>query len=381
MEKSYSIAFAGGGSGGHIYPGIAVADALKAEAEKQGIKLEIYWLGNKSGIDRKIVEKNLESAGGSVTAFYGISCGKLRRYLSLKNFTDMFRIVSGYFQSKKILKKIRPCCLFSKGGFVSVTPCRAAKRLKIPYYTHECDFTPGLATRLNSKYASKILLSYGETKRFFPALEEKCMVTGNPVRPIFWEDNSSKGLEFLGISPDEKKPLLLVIGGSQGAGQINTLVKENLEWLCERFIVVHQTGKQWAEEHPETFEKKVPGYKPFEFIYEQMPWVLQASDLVLSRAGANSLWECAVCEKPMILIPLCGSGTRGDQVDNADYLEKKGAAISLTGERANADNLRECLESLLDEKKRKELSLACRKVTGETKSAETIAKFILEGIK
>ena len=381
MEKSYSIAFAGGGSGGHIYPGIAVADALKAEAEKQGIKLEIYWLGNKSGIDRKIVEKNLESAGGSVTAFYGISCGKLRRYLSLKNFTDMFRIVSGYFQSKKILKKIRPCCLFSKGGFVSVTPCRAAKRLKIPYYTHECDFTPGLATRLNSKYASKILLSYGETKRFFPALEEKCMVTGNPVRPIFWEDNSSRGLEFLGISPDEKKPLLLVIGGSQGAGQINTLVKENLEWLCERFILVHQTGKQWAEEHPETFEKKVPGYKPFEFIYEQMPWVLQASDLVLSRAGANSLWECAVCEKPMILIPLCGSGTRGDQVDNADYLEKKGAAISLTGERANADNLRECLESLLDEKKRKELSLACRKVTGETKSAETIAKFILEGIK
>lgn len=381
MEESYRIAFAGGGSGGHIYPGIAVADALKAEAAKQGINLEVYWLGNKSGIDKKIVEKNLESAGGSITAFYGISCGKLRRYLSLKNFTDMFRIVSGYFQSKRILKKLRPCCLFSKGGFVSVTPCRAAKKLRIPYYTHECDFTPGLATRLNSKYASKILLSYGETKKFFPALEEKCMVTGNPVRPIFWEDNSSKGLEFLGINSENKKPVLLVIGGSQGAGQINTLVTENLEWLCERFIVVHQTGKQWAEEYPETFEKKVEGYKPFEFIYEQMPWVLQASDLVLSRAGANSLWECAVCEKPMILIPLCGSGTRGDQVDNADYLEKRGAAISLTGERANGDNLRKCLESLLDENKRKELSLACRKVTGETKSAETIAKFILEGVK
>ena len=381
MEDTYKVVFAGGGSGGHIYPGIAVADALKTEAEKRGIKIEIFWIGNKAGIDRTIIEKNLVSQGGSISSFYGISCGKLRRYLSFKNFTDLFRIISGYFESKKILRKTKPVCLFSKGGFVSVTPCRAAKKLKIPYYTHECDFTPGLATRLNSKYASKILLSYEETKKFFPSDVDKCIVTGNPVRPVFWEDNRGKGLEFLKIEANSKKPVLLVIGGSLGATQINTLVSENLEWLCERFIVVHQTGKQWAEEHPETFEKADENYKPFEFIYSQMPWVIQASDVVLSRAGANSLWECAVCEKPMLLIPLCGSGTRGDQVDNAKYLEGKGAALTLIGENATQEKLKESLTSLLDEDKRKELSLSCRKLTGETKSAVTIANFILEGIK
>ena len=381
MEDAYRVVFAGGGSGGHIYPGIAVADALKTEAEKRGLKLEIYWIGNKTGIDKSILEKNLANYGGSITSFYGISCGKLRRYLSFKNFTDLFRIISGYFQSKKILKKIKPMCLFSKGGFVSVTPCRAAKRLKIPYYTHECDFTPGLATKLNSKHASKILLSYEETKKFLPSLKEKCTVTGNHVRPIFWEDNRSNGLNFLKINPDHKKPVLLVIGGSLGANQINTLVTEQLEWLCEHFIVVHQTGKQWALEHPETFEKASENYKPFEFIYEQMPWVLQASDIVLSRAGANSLWECAVCAKPMLLIPLCGSGTRGDQVDNARYLENQGAAISLIGEKADGENLRNSLLSLTDNEKRQELSIACRKLTSGTKSAETIANIILEGIK
>ena len=381
MKDTYKVVFAGGGSGGHIYPGIAVADALKTEAEKRGIKIEIYWIGNKTGIDKSILEKNLVTEGGSITAFYGISCGKLRRYLSFKNFTDMFRIISGYFQSKKILKKIRPICLFSKGGFVSVTPCRAAKSLKVPYYTHECDFTPGLATRLNSKHASKILLSYEETKKFFTADVEKCTVTGNPVRPIFWEDNSAKGLDFLKIDHGHKKPVLLVIGGSLGASQINSLVSENLEWLCEHFIVVHQTGKQWAQEHPETFQKASENYKPFEFIYAEMPWVLQASDVVLSRAGANSLWECAVCEKPMLLIPLCRSGTRGDQVDNAKYLEDKGAAITLIGDKATGDSLKERLELLTHEEQRKQLSLSCRKLTGETKSAVTIANIILEGIK
>ncbi|MBO5607889.1 MAG: UDP-N-acetylglucosamine--N-acetylmuramyl-(pentapeptide) pyrophosphoryl-undecaprenol N-acetylglucosamine transferase [Treponema sp.] len=379
-EKSYSIVFAGGGSGGHIYPGIAVADALKILAKERGIDVRIHWIGNKSGIDRGIVEKNLVSEGGSIDSFYGISCGKLRRYITLKNFSDLFKIAAGYFQSKKILKKLSPDTLFSKGGFVSVTPCRAARSLRIPYYTHECDFTPGLATKLNSRGAKNILVSYMETEKYFSGdLKDRCIVTGNPVRPVFYEDNREAGLEFLGIK-NNTKPVLLVLGGSLGARQINNLVTENIDWLTERFEVVHQTGAAFAETHPEVFSTAKEGYHPYTFIYSQMPSVIQAADVILSRAGANSLWECAVSSKPMVLVPLCGSGTRGDQVDNARYFESVGAAKALIGEDASSNPLKKALESLLPEEERRKFSDGCKKICGSSMPARRIAEIILDGL-
>lgn len=381
-NKKIKIAFAGGGTGGHIYPGIAVADATKALAKERNLDVEIYWIGNQNGMDRDIVEKNLTANGGSVTEFCGIPCGKLRRYLSFENVKDLFKIASGYFKSKKILKKIKPDCLFSKGGFVSVPPCRAAKAKKIPYYTHECDFTPGLATKLNSGYAKNILVSYEDTKKFFSdAYKSKTIVTGNPVRPVFYENHKQQGLKFLGIDENHAKPILLVLGGSLGALQINNLVKDNLDWLLEHFIVVHQTGKKFAEENPQIFENHPADYHPFDFIYGEMPSVIQCCDIVLSRAGANSLWECAVCEKPMILVPLCGSGTRGDQVDNARYFEEKGAALALVGQEATGDNLKSSLEKLLDDQTRSKFSLACKEMGAGLKPAQRIAEIILDGLK
>ena len=381
-NRKIKIAFAGGGTGGHIYPGIAVADATKTLAAEKNLDVEIYWIGNKTGMDRDIVEKNLVASGGSITGFCGIPCGKLRRYLSFENVKDLFKIASGYFKSKKLLKKMRPNCLFSKGGFVSVPPCRAAKSLKIPYFTHECDFTPGLATKLNSGSAKNILVSYDETRKFFSEeLSKRCTVTGNPVRPIFYEDHAGEGLEFLGIEHGHKKPILLVLGGSLGAMQINSLVTENLDWLLERFIVVHQTGKKFAEENPNVFAEKKADYHPYDFIYSQMPSVVQACDLVLSRAGANSLWECAVCKKPMVLVPLCGSGTRGDQVDNARFFEEKGAAISLVGEDAESEKLKSALEKMLDADTRKKFSQSCGELCANLKPAHRIAEIILDGIE
>ena len=381
MSKKIKIAFAGGGTGGHIYPGIAVADALASLASEKNLELEINWIGNESGMDREIVEKNLLSKGGSINGFFGIPCGKLRRYLSMENLKDLFKIASGYFKSKKILKQMKPDCLFSKGGFVSVPPCRAAKSLKIPYYTHECDFTPGLATKLNSGGAKKILLSYEETGKFFnDSNRKKCLVTGNPVRPIFYSDHSSEGLDFLGIPKDHEKPVLLVLGGSLGALQINNLIVENLDWLCERFIVVHQTGKKFAESNPSLFSEKRPDYHPFDFIYAEMPSVIQAADVVLSRAGANSLWECAVCRKPMLLIPLCGSGTRGDQVDNAKFFQEKKSAMALIGEEADGANLKKSLEQLLNSGIRKNLSEACGKLCASFFPAKQIAQTILDDL-
>ena len=170
-------AFTGGGTAGHIYPGLAVVDELKALCPE----LSFLWIGSSQGMDKHIVEES-----GSVDLFKGIASGKLRRYFSFKNFIDVFKIFFGFIASFFILLKYKPLFLFSKGGFVSVPPCFAAKLLGIPVYTHECDFSPGLATKLNARFAKKIFLSYEETRTFFPKEKQNTLlVFGNPVRPIF----------------------------------------------------------------------------------------------------------------------------------------------------------------------------------------------------
>ena len=405
------VCFAGGGTGGHIYPGLAVADSLRSLCKKNGKEVKIFWIGNSSGMDRTIVSKNVDSDGNlSADVFYGIPSGKLRRYFSIRNFFDLFKIGFGFISSFFILLKIRPAVLFSKGGFVSVPPCIAAKLLHIPVFTHECDFTPGLATRLNSKSAEKILVTYEETKNYFSAaIQKKCVVTGNPVRPVFYKANPEEGRKFLGLgssqndaaagpaaegnsgevktasggeNPNCSKPVLFVQGGSLGAHQINELVRENIRWLCERFIVVHQTGSKEGEFF-KSFEPKLQksgDYKPYPFIYKEMCDVMASSDVILSRAGANSIWECAVLSKPMVLIPLCGSGTRGDQEDNAANFEKQGAALVLSRENATSEKLKSALTVLLEESQRAKMQEACRKLCSGKKSDEIISEMIYNRI-
>lgn len=380
-KKNNRIVFTGGGTGGHIFPGLAVADELYRLSKEKNIDIEIFWIGNKKGMDSSIVEKNLIENGGCIKKFYGISCGKLRRYFSIKNFFDIFNIILGFFQAFFILTKLKAKCVFSKGGFVSVPPCFASKILRIPYFTHECDFTPGLATKLNSSGAKNIFISYEDSVKFFNSkFKSKCVVTGNPVRPIFYETNSDKAYEFLGINKNHEKPILLVLGGSLGALQINKLIIENLEWLKERFIVVHQMGKSFAEENPSVFDLCDENYKAFDFIFGELPSVLHCADIVLSRAGANSLWECAVTAKPLLLIPLCGAGTRGDQVDNAKYFENKKAAYTLLGEDVNSENLKIKLELMLNKTNREELSKSCKDLCGLNRPALKIAELIMEEI-
>ena len=381
------VFFTGGGTAGHIYPGLAVADELKALAASNNKELKICWIGCSKGMDRNIVEKAC-GPDGKPTAdkFYGIPSGKLRRYLSLKNLTDLFRIAGGFFAAYHILRKAKPAVLFSKGGFVSVPPCLAAHLLHIPVYTHECDFTLGLANRLNFKSADCMFVSYEETKNRLPAADQnRVIVTGNPVRPVFYKTNAKRGLEFLGINEQTKnKPILLVLGGSSGARQVNELVFENIDFLCENFIVVHQTGLLNADDNRSASlaEKYPQNYKPYNFIYEQMPDVVASSDVILSRAGANSIWEAAVLLKPMVLVPLCGSGTRGDQVDNAEFFRSRGAAEVLLGAEADNEHLKAALTQMLDDSKRSAYSNALKKLTGDEPPAKKISTILYErGIK
>lgn len=372
---SLCIAFTGGGTGGHIYPGLAVADQLRSLCKEKGNEnCRILWIGSSSGMDKRIVE-----ASGSADLFYGIPAGKLRRYFSFKNIIDVFKIFGGFVKAFFILKKEKPSVLFSKGGFVSVPPCFAAKLLKIPVYTHECDFSPGLATKLNSKVAKGIFVSYQQTERFFgPENKAKVQVTGNPIRPAFYNASPEKGRIFLGlpsIPQEQEKPLLVVIGGSSGAKQINQLVAETLDLLCQHFIVVHQTGEALAE----GIENLAPAkgiYKPYPFIYEEMPDVLAAADLVLSRAGANSIWECAVLQKPMILIPLCGAGTRGDQVENAKFFTSHQAALVLEGQEATKENLITLIDKLKTKEELEKLKRGAASLCQEIPPAQKIASLI-----
>ena len=376
------VVFTGGGTAGHIYPGLAVADELKTLAHKDNKQISISWIGCSKGMDRQIVEKAVGPEGTpTADSFYGIPSGKLRRYISWQNFTDLFRIAGGYFAARRILKKLKPAFLFSKGGFVSVPPALAAKHLGIPVYTHECDFTLGLANRLNFRSARTMFVSYDETKSNLPAADQnRVTVTGNPVRPVFYKANAQTGRKFLGLAEKPSKPMLLVLGGSSGAKQINELVYENLEWLCSHYIVVHQTGLLNADDKTEQeLKQRFEGsYLPYKFIYEPMPDVIAAADVILSRSGANSIWEAAVMYKPMVLVPLCGSGTRGDQVDNAKFFENKKAASVLLGEQATGKNLCAELEKMLEEKTRNEYALNIKKMVGEEKPAEKIAAILYQ---
>lgn len=409
MKNKSAVAFTGGGTGGHIYPGLAVADLLREKFAGSGERLRIVWLGSRGKMDRKIVQNarsvsgekgsdsDDENSGKTIDAFYGIPSGKLRRYFSVKNFFDIFKIAFGFFAAFFILLKERPAFLFSKGGFVSVPPCLAARILGIKVYTHECDFTPGLATKINSRFAHEIFLSYEETKKYFSqAAQKKLVVTGNPVREVFYNANPEIGRKFIfngangnseqekssegegnSANPENEKPVLLVTGGSLGAAQINGLVRENLEWLCENFVLVHQTGQKGEAEIPQGASAAVKNnYHPFAFIYEEMPHVFAAADAVFSRSGANSIWEGAVLAKPMILLPLEGEGTRGDQVDNAEFFSRQGAAIVIRKAEASSQKLRDALSLVLKKDVREEFSSACRKIVGSEKPGEKIADIL-----
>jgi UDP-N-acetylglucosamine--N-acetylmuramyl-(pentapeptide) pyrophosphoryl-undecaprenol N-acetylglucosamine transferase len=305
------IAFTGGGTGGHIYPGLAVASRIL-----QKIPCRIFWIGSEADLDKSIVE----SAG---IEFFAIPSGKLRRNFSLKNCSDVFRVMAGFFAARKILKREKPQLLFSKGGFVSVPPCAAAASLGLTVFTHESDYSPGLATRLNARFAGRgrgrIITAYTETAERFPQkYRSHVTVLGNPVRDEFKNADAQAGRVFAGVPAGEK--ILLVLGGSQGAVEINNLVQATLPELTKHYVVIHQTGS--GHKAPPSTDR----YKTFQYIKEEMPSVLACADLVLGRSGAGTVWECATAGKPMILVPLAGAGTRGDQVENARFFEKTGAA-------------------------------------------------------
>ena len=366
--------FTGGGTAGHVFPGLAVMDSFAKLCAEKGLESDFFWIGSASGMEKKLLEEK-------GIKFFGIQTGKLRRYFSFRNFTDIFRTLSGIIASFYILFKKRPAIIFSKGGYVSVPPVIAGKILGIPVVTHESDYTPGLATRINKRFSKLIMLSFEESKKFFEAkYSGKLCFTGNPVRKIFYNANSVRGKEIASIS--ENIPVIMVIGGSLGAREINGLIEKLLPQLLEKYYIIHQSGNNELSEnisiHSDDFKQR---YKRYPFIGNEIADLIAASDIVISRAGAGLIWELAAVGKASILIPLRGKGTRGDQVKNAAFLKSQEAAIVLDDEEISLDILYNTIVSLVSDKELIKKMENKIKILSKPESADYISQRLLENSK
>ncbi len=276
---------------------MAVIDELKGRGDA-----EILYIGSRDGIEKVLCEK-------FGVPYKGISCGKLRRYFSWENFRDFFRVPVGVFQAYRIIKKFGADAIFSKGGFVSLPVAVAGRFLGVPVIVHESDVSPGLANKIAFKMASKICISFEETKKYLSeSALKKAVFTGNPLREF--NGSFERGLKFTGFN--KFRPIILVMGGSQGAQQINALVRESLDELLKKFQIVHIVGKGNLD-----ISVKEKGYKQYEYLDEQLADIYAISEMVISRGGANALAELAMMRKKVLVIPLGQEGSRGEQFLNA----------------------------------------------------------------
>ena len=300
------IVLTGGGTAGHVTPNIALLPALSRAG------YEISYMGSYDGIEKKLI-------ADFAIPYTGISTGKLRRYLDIKNLTDPFRVLKGFAEARKYLKEYRPDVVFSKGGFVSVPVVRAAAALGIPCIIHESDMTPGLANKLCFPVAEKICCNFPETMQMLP--EGKAVLTGSPIMAELAQGNKIAGLDMCGFTAN--KPVIMVIGGSLGAANVNKAVRDSLPRLLEDFQVVHLCGKDKID----NLLLATPGYKQFEYIKTELKDLFAMADIVISRAGANSICELLALKKPNLLIPLPAASSRGDQLLNAASFEAQGFSI------------------------------------------------------
>ncbi|MBC7474070.1 MAG: undecaprenyldiphospho-muramoylpentapeptide beta-N-acetylglucosaminyltransferase, partial [Candidatus Sericytochromatia bacterium] len=323
------IVMTGGGSAGHVTPNIALSEKLKNQDFK------INYIGSINGIERQIIQQNTD------IDYYGISSGKLRRYFSLENFIDPFKVVLGLLQAYLIIKKLKPDVIFSKGGFVTVPVVIAGYFNRVPVIIHESDMTPGLANKIAIPFAKKVCTSFLETLNYLP--KNKGVYTGTPIREDMLQGNKEKGLIICNF--DTKKPILLIIGGSLGSQFINNTVRKILKQLLEKFQVIHICGKSNVDDN-----LNLQGYKQFEYLNNELSDIFAISDIVISRAGSNAIFELLALKKPNLLIPLSKKASRGDQILNAQSFAKAGYSKVIQEDDINEKTLYEAIIDLYNKK-------------------------------
>jgi UDP-N-acetylglucosamine--N-acetylmuramyl-(pentapeptide) pyrophosphoryl-undecaprenol N-acetylglucosamine transferase len=317
------VCFTGGGTGGHVFPAFAIDRQLAQHLKDIGEPYQRFWLGSAAVAEQRWVH----DAG---IRHIAICSGKLRRYFSWRTPKDMAAVVLGIFQALRVLRREQPDVVFSKGGYVSVPVMIASYLLRIPSITHESDALPGLATRINGRFAQLICIPFPQAAvSYAKSLQAKLSVTGIPVRFSAETTDRQRALHHFSLTGD--RPIIVVLGGSQGAQQINRLVWDTLDPLLDLGQVVHQTGNH------EMMASERKDYHPFAFIDEHLDDLLCSATVVISRSGATAIAEFMELRVPMILLPLGLHASRGDQIANAQRLEKFGAALVLSPEMATAE--------------------------------------------
>lgn len=322
-----TIVLTGGGTAGHVTPNIALLPYLRKEG------YQINYIGSHNGIEKELIS----SLGIN---YYGISSGKLRRYMDLKNLTDMFRVVKGLSDAFILLNKLKPDIVFSKGGFVSVPVVMAAALLRIPVVVHESDITPGLANKLSVPFASAVCTAFPEACASVKG--GKGVLTGTPIRQMLFKGKRENGLELCGFN--KEKPVLLAMGGSLGSVKVNESLRNAVSTLLTKFQIIHICGKGNIDDNL----SDVKGYKQFEYISKELADIFACADLVVSRAGANSIYEFLALKKPMLLIPLSRNASRGDQILNAESFQKQGFCSVLEEEELSTNTLINAINELYD---------------------------------
>ncbi|WP_072524378.1 undecaprenyldiphospho-muramoylpentapeptide beta-N-acetylglucosaminyltransferase [Clostridium sp. Marseille-P3244] len=321
------IILTGGGTAGHVTPNIALIPGLRE------LGYDIQYIGSYNGIEKELIEP-------FGIPYHGISSGKLRRYFSVKNFTDPFRVVKGFSEARKLIKDLKPDVIFSKGGFVSVPVVLAGKKCKVPVIIHESDMTPGLANKIAIPSAVKVCCNFPETLDCLP--KGKAILTGSPIRQELLSGNKIAAMDLCGFTAD--KPVILVIGGSLGSVIVNNAVRQGLPKLLEDFQIIHLCGKGKTDESL----KDTKGYCQFEYVKDELRDIFALSDIVISRAGANAICELLALRKPNLLIPLSANASRGDQILNARSFERQGFSMVLEEENLTEDSLVRAVHDLYD---------------------------------
>ncbi|QRN03411.1 undecaprenyldiphospho-muramoylpentapeptide beta-N-acetylglucosaminyltransferase [Legionella sp. MW5194] len=313
------IVLTGGGSAGHVTPNLAMIENLEEEG------WQIDYIGSADGVEKQII-------GKTRVPFHPIQSGKLRRYFSWQNFLDPFKIVYGLIQAFWLLRRLNTDLVFSKGGFVAFPVVVAAWLNRIPVVAHESDMSPGLANRLCLPFVNKLCVTFAPAKNHVKR-RDKVAITGTPIRRQLLNGSRQRGLALCGFN--DKQAILLVIGGSLGAQVINQAVRDALPKLSHSYQIIHLCGKGKVDESLKT----VPGYFQLEYASDELADLFAAADVVVSRAGANALYEILALQKPHVLIPLSAKVSRGDQIENAGYFKEQGISIVIPQEELTTDRL------------------------------------------
>ncbi len=351
------IILTGGGTAGHVTPNIALLPRLKE------LGYDIHYIGSYTGIEKELIEQ-------LGIPYHGISSGKLRRYFSLQNFTDPFRVLKGFGEASKLIKVLDPDVIFSKGGFVSVPVVMAGKRHRVPTIIHESDMTPGLANKISIPAATKVCCNFPETLEHLP--KEKAVLTGSPIRQELLSGDPESARRFCGLNKD--KPVILIVGGSLGSVVVNSAVRAVLPELLKDFQIVHLCGKGKIDESL----KETPGYVQFEYIQNELKDIFALADMVISRAGANAICEILALHKPNLLIPLSANASRGDQILNARSFERQGFSMVLEEEEISENALLEAIQTLYT---KKDCYISSMKQSSQQDSIDTIIDLIQHACK